>query len=377
MRRIEKSEIMDSKLKELSRNLVNYSLKVEENETVLISSSIECRPLVKELIKDITKVGGIPTVEIHDEEIDTMLLECTTDERIPLIVSKKQYDVDHFDCFIHIRYTKNEYIGKNIDNEVRRKIGKATEKIDDIRINDRRWVLLNYPSPMDAYKAKMTNQEFYDYAMNVMTVDYKEMYEHIKPLKELMEKTNQVRLVAENTDITFSIKDIPVIPCCGDSNIPDGEIYTAPVKDSINGTITYNTPCPYQGNIYTGVSLTFENGKIVECHCNEDNEALKKVFDTDEGARYVGEFSLGLNPEIMNPMGDILYDEKIIGSIHFTPGRCYENADNGNTSAIHWDMVLVMRKEYGGGEIYFDDKLIRKDGLFTLPELEPLNYQLK
>lgn len=377
MRRIEKSEIMDSKLKELSRNLVNYSLKVEENETVLISSSIECRPLVKELIKDITKVGGIPTVEIHDEEIDTMLLEYTTDERIPLIVSKKQYDVDQFDCFIHIRYTKNEYIGKNIDNEIRRKIGKATEKIDDIRINDRRWVLLNYPSPMDAYKAKMTNQEFYDYAMNVMTVDYKEMYEHIKPLKELMEKTDKVRLVAENTDITFSIKDIPVIPCCGDSNIPDGEIYTAPVKDSINGTITYNTPCPYQGNIYTGVSLTFESGKIVECHCNEDNEALKKVFDTDEGARYVGEFSLGLNPEIMKPMGDILYDEKIIGSIHFTPGRCYENADNGNTSAIHWDMVLVMRKEYGGGEIYFDDKLIRKDGLFTLPELEPLNYHLK
>lgn len=377
MKRIEKSEIMDSKLKELSCNLVNYSLKVEENETVLISCSIECTPLVKELIKDITKVGGIPTVDIHDEEIDTTLLECTTDERISLIVSRKQYDVDHFDCFIHIRYTKNEYTGKNIDHTVRRKIGKATEKLDDIRINDRRWVLLNYPSPMDAYKAKMTNQEFYDYAMNVMTVDYDKMDKDLQPLKDLMEKTDKVRLVAENTDITFSIKGIPVIPCCGESNIPDGEIYTAPIKDSVNGTITYNTPCPYQGNIYTGVSLTFEHGKIVECHCNEDNEALKKIFDTDDGARYIGEFSLGLNPEIMHPMGDILYDEKIIGSIHFTPGRCYENADNGNTSAIHWDMVLVMREEYGGGEIYFDDKLIRKDGLFTLPDLQSLNYHLK
>lgn len=377
MRRIEKSEIMDSKLKELSRNLVNNSLKVEENETVLISCSIECRPLVKELIKDITKVGGIPTVDIHDEEIDTMLLEYTTDERIALIVSKKQYDIDHFDCFIHIRYTKNEYTSKHVDPSIRRKIGKATEKIDDVRINDRRWVLLNYPSLVDAYKAKMTNQEFYDYAMDVMTVDYQQMYDHIKPLKELMEKTDKVRLVAKDTDITFSIKDIPVIPCCGTSNIPDGEIYTAPIKDSIHGTITYNTPCPYQGNVYTGVSLTFENGKIVECHCNEDNESLKKIFDTDEGARYVGEFSLGLNPKIMHPMGDILYDEKIIGSIHFTPGRCYEDADNKNRSAIHWDMVLVMRKEYGGGEIYFDDVLIRKDGLFTLPELQPLNYHLK
>lgn len=367
---------MDERLKKLSSTITNYSLKVKDNDRVLISGSIETKPLIKCLINDITKAGGMAFVEFHDSEIDALLLENTTSAKVPYIKSKKKYDVDNFDCFINIRYNDNEYNGKNISASIRREIGKATEVEDDIRINERRWTLLNYPSNLDAYKAHMTNNDFYNYALDVMTVDYQKMYDYIKPLEKLMLKTDKVRLVAPGTDITFSIKDIPVVPCCGDSNIPDGEIFTAPVKDSVNGTITFNTPCPYQGNVYTGVSLSFENGKMVECHCNEDNEELKKIFDTDSGSRYIGEFSLGLNPKIKNPMGDILYDEKIIGSIHFTPGRAYKDAFNGNTSAIHWDMVLVMRKEYGGGEIYFDDKLIRKDGLFTLEELKPLNYDL-
>ena len=210
-----------------------------------------------------------------------------------------------------------------------------------------------------------------------MNVDYKEMYEMLRPLKELMEKTDNVRIISPGTDITFSIKDMPIIPCCGKSNIPDGEIFTAPIKDSVNGIITYNTPSPYQGNVYNNVSLTFENGKITKATCDGDNDQLNEIFDTDEGARYIGEFSLGLNPKILHPMGDILFDEKIIGSIHFTPGQAYEEAFNGNHSGIHWDMVLVQRKEYGGGEIYFDHELIRKDGLFVLPELIHLNYDLK
>lgn len=367
---------MDERLKKLSETIVTYSLKVKKNEKVLITCTSECKPLVKELIKDIVKVGGVPSLEVIDNEMNALLMELTSDERIDLLTKQEKFKVDEFDCFIKIRYVENEYNEKNVLPSIRKKIGLSLEPYSDIRINERRWVLLNYPSNLDAFKSKMTDDEFYNYAMDVMTVDYKKMDELIEPLKKLMEKTDKVRLVAPNTDISFSIKDIPVIPCCGESNIPDGEIFTAPVKDSVNGTITYNTPCPYQGNIYTGVSLTFENGKIIECHCNEDNDSLKKIFDTDEGARYVGEFSLGLNPKIMHPMGDILYDEKIIGSIHFTPGRAYREAFNGNTSAIHWDMVLIMREDYGGGEVYFDDVLIRKDGLFVLDELKPLNYNL-
>ncbi len=369
---------MNSKIKNLSETIVKYSLKVQENDRVLITAgSSRTNELVKELIKQIVAEKGIPFVRYIDSDIDSLLTELTTENRIREIKKQKQFDVDNFDCFINIRYLTNDYVSKNVPSDIRRKIGEATEESDDIRINERRWVLLNYPSHLDAYKAKMTNEEFYDYSLDVMNVDYAAMREMVKPLRELMEKTDKVRIVAPNTDITFSIKDIPVIPCCGTANIPDGEIYTAPVKDSVNGVITYNTPSPYQGNVFYNVSLTFENGKITKCTCNGDNQKLEEIFNTDEGARYIGEFAIGLNPMILDPMGDILFDEKIIGSIHFTPGRAYRDAYNGNKSAIHWDMVLIEREEYGGGELYFDDQLIRKNGLFVLPELEHLNYDLK
>ena len=370
---IGKSEKMKTGFEKLSETIVHYSLDVKPNDKVLITCTSECKPLVLKLIDAITAAGAVPIVKLGDDEIDAYSLQHTSDERIRLLADMAEFDVDHFDCFIHIRYTKNEYETKNVSAEVRRKLGEAKEHADDIRINERRWTLLNYPSVVDAYKAGMPTEEFFQYAVDVMNVDYKRMYDAILPLKELMEKTDQVRIVGPNTDISFSIKGIPAIPCCGKANIPDGEIYTAPVKESVNGTITYNTPCPYQGNIYTNVSLTFENGKIIKATCDQDSDKLNEIFDTDEGSRYVGEFSFGVNPKILDPMGDILYDEKILGSIHFTPGRAYKDAFNGNLSSVHWDMVLVQRPEYGGGEIYFDGKLIRKDGKFVLPELEALN----
>ena len=365
-------------LKKLSHTIVDYSLNVQQNDRVLISlGNHKARDLAQELIREITRKGGIPFIKIKDTVLDNELMELTTDARIKELVAQMEYEVEHFDCFINIRYTENDYESKNVPHEIIQKVGSALEKVDDIRINHRRWVLLNYPSSVDTYKAKMKIEEFKDYAWNVMTVDYQKMCEQVQPLKELMEKTDQVRIVGPNTDLSFSIKGLPAIPCCGTSNIPDGEIYTAPVKESVNGRITYNTPCPYQGYVFTNVSLLFKDGKIIEATCNEDDQLLNRIFDTDEGARYVGEFSFGLNPEILHPMGDILYDEKILGSIHFTPGRCYRDCDNKNSSSIHWDMVLIQREDYGGGEIYFDGQLIRKDGLFTLEELKPLNGHLK
>ena len=187
-----------------------------------------------------------------------------------------------------------------------------------------------------------------------------------------MEKTDKVRLVAPGTDLRFSIKGLPAIKCAGTCNIPDGEVYTAPVKDSVNGVISYNAPSMQQGLKYENVRLEFKNGKIVSATSNYP-EQINKIFDTDDGARYVGEFAIGVNPYVNVPMGDILFDEKIAGSIHFTPGCCYDECDNGNHSSIHWDLVLIMTEKYGGGEIYFDDVLIRKNGLFVLPELECLN----
>ena len=363
-----------NELKKLSNTIVNYSLKVKKGDRVQITyGNKECTKLIKYLINDIYNNDGIVYTKLVDYEINSLLMERANSEELEHFVKIKAFEVDNYDCFIHICYNENEYEGKDIASSIRQELGKKSETYDDIRINKKRWVLLNYPSTLDAYKAKMKTDEFYDYAMNVMNVDYAQMKENIKPLKELMEKTDKVRIVSPGTDLTFSIKNMPAIPCLGECNIPDGEIYTAPIKTSVNGYITYNTPSPYQGYTYENIRLEFQDGKIVNCSAKDNNEQLEKIFNTDEGARYIGEFSFGINPKVLHPMGDILYDEKIKGSIHFTPGRCYNDCDNGNRSVIHWDLVLIQRDDYGGGEIYLDDKLIRKDGLFVIDELKTLN----
>jgi aminopeptidase len=242
----------------------------------------------------------------------------------------------------------------------------------DIRVKKTRWVVLRWPNPSMAQSANMSTEAFENFYFDVCTLDYSKMSKAMQPLVDLMNRTARVRLVAPGTDLNFSIKDIPAVGCDGKLNIPDGEAFTAPVKDSVNGTIQFNARTIYHGVVHDNVRLVFREGKIVEA-TSSNTEALNKVLDTDEGARYVGEFALGFNPYVTRPMLDILFDEKIAGSIHFTPGSCYDEAPNGNKSEIHWDMVLLMTPDAGGGEIHFDDKLIRKDGRFMLPELEPLN----
>lgn len=370
---------MEEKQEKLADTIINYSLHIKENEKVLITyQSIEARDFVKILIKKIFLRGGIPFTNYVDPFISNLLKENSTSNRIDLIKEYQQFELDHFDSFINIRYNLNDYESGSIPKNIRDEISFKTYEIHNKLVNERKWVLLNYPSHVDSYKAKMKYEDFLNYSFDVMNVDYSKMSKDIEPLKELMDKTKKVRITAEGTDITFSIKGMNSVPCTGESNIPDGEIFTCPVRNSVNGVITYNTTSTYNGEVFSNIRLEFVNGKIVSASCNDEskNDKLNKIFDTDEGSRYVGEFSLGLNPRILTPMGDILFDEKIFGSIHFTPGAAYKECYNGNDSNIHWDLVLIQRKEYGGGEIYFDDKLIRKDGLFVLDSLRHLNYYL-
>lgn len=370
---------MEEKQEKLADTIINYSLHIKENEKVLITyQSIEARDFVKILIKKIFLRGGIPFTNYVDPFISNLLKENSTSNRIDLIKEYQQFELNHFDSFINIRYNLNDYESGSIPKNIRDEISFKTYEIHNKLVNERKWVLLNYPSHVDSYKAKMKYEDFLNYSFDVMNVDYSKMSKDIEPLKELMDKTKKVRITAEGTDITFSIKGMNSVPCTGESNIPDGEIFTCPVRNSVNGVITYNTTSTYNGEVFSNIRLEFVNGKIVSASCDDEskNDKLNKIFDTDEGSRYVGEFSLGLNPRILTPMGDILFDEKIFGSIHFTPGAAYKECYNGNDSNIHWDLVLIQRKEYGGGEIYFDDKLIRKDGLFVLDSLRHLNYYL-
>ncbi len=365
---------MKGKIEVLASTIVNHSIKVEKDEKVkIICETMEPMPLVKALVKLINEKGACVSVSFFDPVLNAEVNMGTTDKKIDLLKELEEFEVNKFDSFIRIFCNQGDYVNSIVPDEITKKIGEALKKYRDIRANERKWVLLNYPSKIDSQKAKMSPDEFYDFSFDAMCYDYEQMSKDLEPLKALMEKTDKVRLTGDGTDISFSIKNIPAIPCTGEANIPDGECYTAPVKDSINGVIKYNTPSPYRGNVFHGVTLTFENGKIVNATCDEDDDELNKIFDTDEGARYVGEFSIGTNPMIRYPMGDILFDEKIIGSIHFTPGACYKDAYNGNSSAIHWDMVLIQREDFGGGNIYFDDKLIRENGVFVIDELKHLN----
>lgn len=269
---------------------------------------------------------------------------------------------DNINEFADVPEQKLKLQGQTIGQKVHR----------DIRVPKTRWVVLRYPTSSMAQLAKMSTEQFENFYFDVCNLDYSKMDKAMEALVNLMNKTDKVRLTGKDTDLTFSIKDIPAIKCSGQMNIPDGEVYTAPVRDSVNGKISYNTPSPYHGFTFENVQLTFKDGKIIEATAN-NTERINKIFDTDEGARYIGEFAIGVNPFIQHPMQDILFDEKIDGSFHFTPGQAYDDAYNGNNSNIHWDMVMIQRPEYGGGEIYFDDVLIRKDGRFMVPELEPLN----
>ncbi|MCX7950836.1 MAG: aminopeptidase [Clostridiales bacterium] len=366
--------MVDPRITTLAHNLINYSCRLKEGEKVLIETIGLELPLVKELVKEAYKVGAIPFVTIKNKSVDRALLMGATEEQMQMMAKYEAARMSDMDAYIGIRSGDNSSELSDVPSERMDLYFKYfwKEVHGKIRVPKTKWVVLRYPSPSMAQLANTSTEAFEDFYFNVCNLDYSKMSKAMDPLVELMNKTDKVRIVGKGTDLTFSIKDIPAVKCDGKMNIPDGEVYTAPVKDSVNGYITYNTPAEYQGFTYENIRLEFKDGKIVNATAN-DTERINKVFDTDEGARYVGEFAIGVNPYIVKPMKDTLFDEKIVGSIHFTPGSSYDDAFNGNKSAIHWDLVYIQTPEYGGGEIYFDDVLIRKDGRFVLPELEGLN----
>jgi len=362
----------DPRLTRLAEVLVHYSTDVQPGDNVLIETYDVDVPLVKELIKAVHARGAHPFVDLRHFSVNRQLLMNATEAQLRTWAEFDRPKFEQMDAYINIPGHQNMLELSDVPNEIMAMYQKIYGRAKSAVLLKKKWVTTRFPSPAIAQSAKMSTEAFEDFILDVSTFDYSKMSAAMDPLKELMERTDRVRLVAPGTDLTFSIKGIPAVKCDGRNNVPDGEVFTAPVRDSVNGVITFNTPSTYQGFSFERVKLVFENGKIVEATAN-DSARINKIFDTDEGARYIGEFAIGFNPFILEPMNDILFDEKIAGSFHFTPGEAYEDADNGNRSAIHWDMVLIQRPEYGGGEIWFDDVLIRKDGLFVLPELAGLN----
>ena len=364
----------DPRMTKLAENLVQYSCQLRPGEKVLIET-FDCPDFVAEaLVRAAYGAGARPFFQAHRTKIMRQWLLGADRQQIEQLTAWDAARMSEMDAYISLRgndnFMENADIPHETDDLYQAIYFKKVHH--EIRVAKTKWCVLRYPSPSMAQLSGMSTEAFEDFYFDVCNLDYSKMDQAMDPLKELMDRTDRVRLVGPGTDLSFSIKGIGAIKCAGNKNIPDGEVYTAPVRDSVNGRISFNTPSRYSGFTFDSVSLTLKDGKIVKSTSNNP-ERMDKILNLDEGARYIGEFAIGVNPYIKKAMCETLFDEKIAGSIHFTPGAAYEDAFNGNISAVHWDLVLIQTPEYGGGEIYFDDVLVRKDGRFVLPELSGLN----
>jgi aminopeptidase len=367
--------MLDPRITKLAEVLVNYSCAVKPGEKILIEAIDVPHEFTAECIRVAKEAGGIPVVKLESNRIKRALMLNGSTEGWDFIADAEQYVMEKVQCYVGARGNPNVSEFSDVPADLQ-KLYETTvwKRVHiDARVTGTRWVVLRWPSPSMAQMAEMSTEAFEDFYFNVCTMNYAKLAEVVKPLKARLERAEKVRLLGpRDTDLTFSIKGLPAIGCVGQRNIPDGEVYTAPVRDSVNGVIHYNAPTMYRGETHDDIRLVFKEGKIVEA-TSTNTQKLNEVLDADEGARYVGEFAFGINPYCTRAMKDILFDEKIGGSIHFTPGGAYEECDNGNKSDVHWDMVMIQTPECGGGEIYLDGELVRKDGLFVVDDLLPLN----
>ncbi len=368
--------MINPQYEKLAKVLIRYSTNLKKGEKILIEFTDAPTEMVQAIVREALAVKAIPVLEQKTLRLQRELFLGATEERMKFIAETELERMKKMDAWIGIRGLLNS---KEISDVPTKKMQLyETFWLKPVhlaqRVRHTKWVILRVPTSSMAQMAKMSTDAFEDFYFDVCTgIDWKKASRAMDPLVRLMDKTDQVHIKGPGTDLTFSIKGIPAIKCDGHLNMPDLEVFTAPVKDSVNGTVQYNTPSSQRGFTYEKVRFVFKNGQIIEATAN-NTKKLNEILDTDEGARYIGEFAFGLHPVIKQPMDDILFDEKINGSFHFTPGNAYEDeADNGNRSAIHWDLVCIQTHNYGGGEIYFDGKLIRKDGRFVPRNLQGMN----
>jgi aminopeptidase len=364
----------DTRTKQLAHLIVHHSTGIRPGEAALVEAFDIADGLVIDLVEEIQAAGGIPVVSIRSNAVLRSQLLAATEAQLAVQADIELHQMKAVQVYIGIRGSANVSELADVPGDRMALYQKLVAQPVHLnyRVNNTRWVVLRYPNPAMAQLASMSTEAFEDFYFRVCNVDYARMRDAIVPLRDRMQKTDRVHLRSPGTDLRFSIKDIGAVSCHGERNIPDGECFTAPVRDSVEGTIRYNTQSVYLGTTYDQLEFRFEKGRIVEARGNPQGK-LDELLGTDEGARFIGEFSLGFNPHILTPMKDTLFDEKIAGSLHFTPGQSYETAGNGNRSKLHWDLVLIQRPEYGGGEVWFDGELVRKDGLFVVKELEGLN----
>lgn len=363
-------------LKRLARQFAVNAVRTGPGDNIWIEyKGPKARIIADACAEAVTEAGGTPLLVDSSAATLTSVIGALSPDGIETIGAEKLARMKTMQGYIRVDDDADEEkIGLSAEQMGLYKT--ALRPMTDHRVNHTRWLVTAAPTEEFAAACGMSFPQFENFYRDVCLVDYNAMSAAVQPLKKIMTEGKKVHILspAQETDLTFSIEGIPAIPCTGTVNIPDGECFTAPVKDSINGTIKFG-PSSYNGQKFQFIRLTFRDGHIEDAVAEnaERTAMLNRMLDTDDGARYVGEFAINFNPYIKHPTGSILFDEKIDGGLHLAMGACYDDAPNGNKSAVHWDMVHIQRPDYGGGEIWIDDRLIRRDGIFVVPELEALN----
>jgi aminopeptidase len=364
--------IIDPRFTQLAEGLTGFSTALKKGERVLIDAYDVPDAMVIALIRAARERGALPYAQIHRARISREMALGAEEAQYESLSEIEIARMRQMNAYIALRGSENIFESADVPSSRVQLVSRLMKPVVDHRVNKTKWVVLRWPTSAMAQQALMSTEAFEDFYFKVCTLDYGRMRPGMKALSELMRRTDQVQVKGPGTDLHFSIKGIGAKECGGQYNIPDGEVFSCPVRESVEGVVQYNAPTVYLGSSFDNIRLVFKRGKIVEATSN-NTARLNEILDSDPGARFIGEFAIGFNPHIMEPMRDILFDEKIAGSFHFTPGQAYEECGNGNRSQVHWDMVCIQRPEYGGGEIRFDGKLIRKDGIFVPKTLHKLN----
>ncbi len=349
---------MDSRLLDFAKLLVHTSTRVERGDTVLIHIVDVGQDLATEVFKEVARVGGQPLIVTTPSEATRGFYQAVDDATLTTMPTHYLELVKASDVIISIRSNTNTKSLNNIDPTKIRARAKALQHLREARLS-KRWCLTQYPTPGYAQDAEMALREYEDFVYSAVLIDWQEEVEAMNGLKKLMDETDVVRLIGDKTDLTMSIKGRTAVVGGPTHNVPGGEVFTAPRDDSAQGEIYFDLPAVVHGKEVEGIRLWFEEGRVVEFSAEKNETLLKSMIETDEGARRLGELGIGTNRGIQRFTKNILFDEKIDGTIHLALGRAYKECGGVNESAIHWDMIKTMDPAKGS-KVLFDGKAVTR-----------------
>jgi aminopeptidase len=365
----------DPRLQNLARIVVHHSTKVKEGDTCLIESSSAAEPLVAAVYEEVLKAGGLPLVSMAFQGQAATYFRDATDVQLEWVSPLSSWAAEEADCRIAIGADTNTRELSGVDPERQTKRQASTRHLMETTMRrtaegDHRWVYTLFPTNAYAADAEMSLSDFEDFYFRACLADdsdplgaWDRESKECRRLAEWIQGHEEVHVVAEGTDIRLGIADRTFIPCSGDKNMPDGEFFTGPIEDSVEGEVTFHLPAVIGGREVSGVRLRFESGKIVDASAARGEEFLVKMLDTDDGSRRLGELGIGTNYGIDRGTRDVLLDEKIGGTVHMAVGASYPESGGTNQSAVHYDMVCDLRK---GGRLEVDGELFQEDGRFVV-----------